>query len=122
MYVEQAIDRLLPTRGYTSVERPRCTERIPGLPSESDPAGLYAVSHWTCAGHESEGPYLHMDVSWTPAYGFLSLDAVTRDLSPKLTVPKPNDPGLPNPHASEEPQQPTPTPSRSLSQRELARH
>ena len=122
VFVEQAIPTLLPTRGYGSIEHPRCTERIPGLPSESDPTGLSAVSHWTCVGREPEGPYLHEDVAWTPASGSLILEAVTRDRSPALTVPRPNDPGLPNPHASQEPQEGTPSPSRTPSQHELAAH
>lgn len=79
-------------------------------------------SHWTCVGREPEGPFLHEDVSWTPASGYLTLDAVTRDGSPAPTVPKPNDPGLPNPHASEEPQQAAPSPSRTPSQHEIAAH
>jgi hypothetical protein len=113
-FVEQAIPTLLPTRGYGSIEHVRCTDRMSGSPSESDPAGLYAVSHWTCVGREPEGDQLHEDVVWTPAYGFLDLAAVTRDRSAALTVPKPGDSGLPNPHASEETPQPSPPPSQSL--------
>lgn len=117
-YVEQAIPNLLPTRGYGSIEHVRCSGRIPPAPTDVDPHGLYEFSHWTCVGQEPEGTYLHQDVIWTPASGYLTLNAVTRDRSPALTVPRPNDPGLPNPHASEG----TPTPAATLSQRELAAH
>ncbi|RIX28433.1 hypothetical protein [Amnibacterium setariae] len=118
VYVEQSIDALLRTRAYSGVEHPRCTERLPGTPSDSDPAGLDAFSHWTCVGEEIRGRYLHMDVIWSPAVGYLGLNAVTRDLSPDFTVPKPNDPGLPNPYLPDA--SATPSPSRSLSQHELA--
>lgn len=121
-FVEQAINTLLPTRAYTSIEHVRCSERMPDAPSDSDPAGLDAFSHWACVGQEIRGRYLHEDVIWSPSSGYLALNAVTRDLSPKLTLPKSNDPGLPNPYLPEESQHPTPTPSRSLSQHELARH
>lgn len=121
LYVEQAINTLLPTRAYTSVEHVRCMERMPDPPSESDPAGLDALSHWACVGQEIRGRYLHQDVIWSPSSGYLALNAVSRDLSPELTLPKPNDPGLPNPYLPEESQHPTPSPSRSLSQHELAR-
>ncbi|WP_375407579.1 hypothetical protein [uncultured Amnibacterium sp.] len=121
IYVEQAINTLLPTRAYTSIEHVRCSERIPGPPSTSDPTGLDAFSHWACVGQEIRGRYLHEDVIWSPSSGYLGLNAVTRDLSPQLTMPQPNDPGLPNPYLPEESQHPTPTPSRSLSQHELAR-
>ena len=121
IYVEQAINTLLPTRAYTSIEHIRCTERMPGLPSDTDPTGFDAYSHWACVGEEIRGRYLHEDVIWSPSSGFLTLNAVTRDLSPELTLPEPNDPGLPNPYLPDESQQPTPSTSRSLSQRELAR-
>lgn len=120
LYVEQAINTLLPTRGYTSVEHPRCTERTVEPPSDSDPAGLDAWSHWACVGAEIRGRWLHEDVIWSPSTGSLTLNAVTRDLSPELTLPQPNDPGLPNPYLPDESQQPTP--SRTPSQHELAAH
>lgn len=122
IYVEQAINTLLPTMAYTSIEHVRCTERMPGPPSDLDPTGFDAFSHWACVGQEIRGRYLHQDVIWSPSSGSLTLNAVTRDLSPELTLPKPNDPGLPNPYLPEESQGPTPSPSRSLSQHELARH
>lgn len=121
-FVEQAINTLLPTRAYTSIEHVRCSGRMPDAPSDSDPSELDAFSHWACVGQEIRGRSLHEDVIWSPSSGYLGLNAVTRDLSPKLTLPKPNDPGLPNPYLPEESQHPTSTPSRSLSQRELARH
>jgi len=113
-FVEQAIPTLLPTRGYGSIGEVRCSERIPPPPGDGcipDPDGLGAAtefSHWTCVGREPEGDYLHQDVLWTPYSGYLTLNAVTRDRSPALTVPRPNDPGLPNPHASEEPEPTSP--------------
>ncbi len=119
IYVEQAVNTLLPTRAYTSIEHVRCTERMPDPPTDSDPRGLDAFSHWACVGQETRGRYLHEDVIWSPSSGYLALNAVTRDLSPELTLPKPNDPGLPNPYLPHT-QQPTPTASRSLSQHELA--
>lgn len=121
IYVEQAINTLLPTRAYTSIEHVRCTERMPGSPSDTDPTGFDAYSHWACVGEEIRGRYLHEDVIWSPSSGSLGLNAVTRDLSPELTLPEPNDPGLPNPYLPDETQTPTPSPSRSLSQHELAR-
>jgi hypothetical protein len=121
IYVEQAVNTLLRTRAYTSIEHVRCTERMPDPPSDSDPSGLDALSHWACVGQEIRGRYLHEDVIWSPSSGYLGLDAVTRDLSPELTSPKPNDPGLPNPYLPDESQHPTPSPNRSLSQHELAR-
>ena len=45
IYVEQAINTLLPTRAYTSIEHVRCSERMPDPPSDSDPTGLDAFSH-----------------------------------------------------------------------------
>ena len=129
-YVEQAIGTLLPTRGYGSIEHVRCTDRIPPaagggfLDPDDESGGLGAAtefSHWTCVGQEPEGDYLHEDVLWTPYSGSLTLNAVTRDRSPALTVPQPNDPGLPNPHASEEPAQPTPAAS-TMSQHEAVAH
>ncbi len=121
IYVEQAINTLLPTRAYTSIAHVRCSERVPDPPTDSDPAGLDAFSHWACVGEEIRGRYLHEDVIWSPSSGSLGLNAVTRDLSPELTLPKANDPGLPNPYLPEQSQQPTPNPRRSLSQHELAR-
>lgn len=108
-YVEQAVPALLPTKGYGSIGHVRCSGRIPPAapdPSVPDPDGLGAAtefSHWTCVGREPEGTYLHEDVIWTPYSGYLELNAVTRDRSGALTVPRPDDPGLPNPHASETP-------------------
>lgn len=101
LYVEQAIPDLLPTRGYGSIGDVRCTVRMPDPVAPSDPSGVYRTSHWTCVGQEPEGTYLHEDVVWSPYGGLLLLNAVHRDRSPALTTPKPNDPGLPNPHASE---------------------
>jgi hypothetical protein len=106
LYVEQAVSTLLPTRGYGSIGQVRCTDRIPPAPLDGDvpdPDGLGAAtafSHWTCVGQEPEGTYLHEDVVWTPYSGYLTLNAVTRDRSAALTVPQPDDPGLPNPQAS----------------------
>lgn len=117
IYVEQAINTLLPTRGYTSIEHVRCSERMPDPPSDSDPEGLDAFSHWACVGQEIRGRYLHEDVIWSPSSGVLGLNAVTRDLSPRLTLPKPNDPGLPNPYLPDDSQQPTSSPSTSSPQR-----
>lgn len=114
IYVEQAVNTLLRTRAYSSIEHIRCSERVPGAPSEADPDGLDAFSHWACVGQEIRGRYLHEDVIWSPSSGYLALEAVTRDLSPKLTTPKPNDPGLPNPYLPEESQHPTPSVSASL--------
>jgi hypothetical protein len=116
--VEQAIPSLLPTRGYGSVGHVRCTDRLPpAQPASGSPdsggglAAATAFSHSTCVGQEPEGAYLHEDVVWTPYSGYLTLNAVTRDRSAALSVPVPNDPGLPNPHTSEESQLSSPSAS-----------